>query len=179
MSFRRGFVALPAAVCALATHALVYGTLWPTDSVHGYFSWYEPVVVALSLGSLVAVAASVVLASRGRRLPSFGVRARPLAAASLAFLLAQETLERSVALGRLAAPSLAPSQWVLLFVGIAVTALALSVALRAGHALAVRLVARPHVRSSAVRTLVALVLPARRRPLAERFGLRAPPLLPA
>jgi hypothetical protein len=52
----RAVVVLPAAVCALATHGLVYRSLWPSNAAHGYFAWYEPLVGGLSVASLLAVA---------------------------------------------------------------------------------------------------------------------------
>jgi hypothetical protein len=171
---------VPAAVCALATHALVYRSLWPSDAAHGYFAWYEPLVGGASLASLLGVVAAVFVASSGRRLPPLTLRARPLACTSLAFLLAQETLERSTVLGRFALPSLSPEQWIVLVAGIAATALALTLAARAGHAAACRLLSRPEPArrdAAPLRWSVVTAVPRRPRPLAVRSGLRAPPLL--
>jgi hypothetical protein len=176
----RAVVLLPAAVCALATHALVYRSLWPSDGAHGYFAWYEPLVGGLSLASLLGVGGLVALVARGRRLPQLTIRARALACTSLAFLLAQETLERSAALGRFALPSLSPSQWIVLVAGIAATALALTAALRAGHAAVRRLLSPPapeRPRALPLRWSIVTVAPRRIRPLAAQSGLRAPPLL--
>jgi len=176
----RAVVVFPAAVCALATHGLVYRSLWPSDGAHGYFAWYEPLVGGLSLASLLAVGGLVLVAARGRRLPPLRLRARSLAYTSLAFLLAQETLERSAALGRIAPPSLSPAQWIVLVAGTAATAVALTAALRAGHAAVRRFLsppAPPRPRSAPLRWSIVTVAPRRPRPLAARSGLRAPPLL--
>src|SRR5207253_7041432 len=71
---------LATAVCALATHALMYRTLWPSDAVHGYLGWYEPLVGALSLASLFGLVALVAVAPAARRRGlSFHVGARSLA----------------------------------------------------------------------------------------------------
>jgi len=176
----RAVVVFPAAVCALATHGLVYRSLWPSVGAHGYFAWYEPLVGGLSLASLLAVGGLVLVAARGRRLPPLRLRARSLAYTSLAFLLAQETLERSAALGRIAPPSLSPAQWIVLVAGTAATAVALTAALRAGHAAVRRFLsppAPPRPRSAPLRWSIVTVAPRRPRPLAARSGLRAPPLL--
>jgi len=183
---------LPAAVCALATHALLYGTLNPADGLHGYFGWYEPAVAALSIASLLGLAglvASAALAPRvGRAVRSAaastapaGATARSLGATSLAFLLTQETLERSIAAGHPAFAVLSPSQWLVVLAGIALCATALALLLRAGRVVAARLLAdperRPRRRFQPSWTVSVAVPGARPRPLAERFGLRAPPLL--
>jgi hypothetical protein len=175
----RAVVVLPAAVCALATHGLVYRSLWPSDAPHGYFVWYEPLVAGLSVASLLVVAALVLLAARGRRLPSLAIRARSLVHTSLAFLLVQETVERSAGAGRFALPSLSLSQWIVLVAGTAATAFAVTTALRAGRA-AVRHLLTPSEprarRAEPIRWTVVTVVARRPRPLAGRSGLRAPPL---
>jgi hypothetical protein len=94
---------LPAvAVCALATHALAYRTLWPSDGVHGYFGWYEPAVAVASLVSLAGLVGFVALAYAARRSgrplgwvatvdapASTAATVRSLVTSSLAFLLIQ------------------------------------------------------------------------------------------
>src|SRR5690242_11381350 len=101
-----------AALCALAAHALVYGTFAPADGMHGYFGWYEPLVGMLSVGAVVALLAFFGMAWLGRmpRLrPGPAVSARSLAFATFVFLVGQETLERSLASGSFAPASFTPS----------------------------------------------------------------------
>jgi hypothetical protein len=164
------------AVCALAAHAVVYGTFWPTDGAHGYFGWYQPLSVA-SLAGLVALLAVPQLRSLVPwRTVSVGESARSLAASSLAFLLTQESLERTLAGGHPAFAAFTPSQWLLLLLAVAAAALALSFALRAvlGRAQAP---AAPAPTAPAETWSVRVGRPRRARPLAERFALRAPPSL--
>jgi hypothetical protein len=163
------------AVCALAAHAVVYGTLWPSDPAHVYFGWYEP----LSLLSLaVVVGLLAVPRLRGLvpwRILSVSQTARALGASSLAFLVVQESVERTFAAGHPAFAAFTPSQWLLVLLVLAAAALALSFALRA-------VLGRPAARPVSAPALVHegwSVLPAtprRSRPLAGRFALRAPPL---
>jgi len=172
---------LATAVCALATHALMYRTLWPSDAVHGYLGWYEPLVGALSLASLIGLVALVAVAPATRRPGlSFHLGARSLAYSTLAFVLAQETLERSLEAGRIASPALAPEQWIALVAGVAATAFALAVAVRGGGAVVRRILGAPPAQARSRRVLpgwsLATVRPHRLRPLADRFALRAPPL---
>jgi hypothetical protein len=184
---------LPAAVvCALAAHALVYRTLTPADGMHGYFGWYEPVVAVASalclFGLVVLVAVAVVARRLGRPLrravaepAPLAVGARSLAAASLAVFLLQEALERSVALGHPSVAALAPSDWLTLLATVAVVSFLLSAALRVGREVVRRVLGSPGrrvrlrgVAGWSIRTAQAFRL----RPLAGRFALRAPPLLP-
>lgn len=58
---------LPVLVCALAAHAAVYGSLVPSDSMHGYMGVYEAVVGVtwlMALAVLVVVATTFVLLER-------------------------------------------------------------------------------------------------------------------
>jgi hypothetical protein len=164
-----------AAVCALAAHAVVYGTPWPTDGAHDYFGWYQP----LSLASLLAVLGLLAVPRLRRFVPwrplSVGDSARSLAVSSLAFLVVQESLERSLASGQLAFAAFTPSQWLLLLVAVAAAALALSFALRAVLGRAV-VPAPPARRVAAVPWSIRAGSRRRTRPLAERFALRAPPV---
>jgi hypothetical protein len=161
---------LVSALCALAAHAVVYGSLAPADGAHGYFGWYQP----LALAGLVALV--VLRRFVPWRALSLADSTRTLAAWGFAILIVQESLERSLASGHVAFAAFTPSQWLLLLLALAAAALVLSFALRAvlGRApatpapAAARVAAgwslRPHSRR-------------RSRPLAERFALRAPPLL--
>jgi hypothetical protein len=164
---------LPAAVCALGAHALLYGTFRPGDGLHGYFGWYEPALALAALASLLVLRP----ASLRMGYP-IGETARRLSVTALFVLLAQESLERSLQAGHPAFAVLSASQLLVLVAGVAAAALALAVALRAGHAVAALLVRSHTVRR---RTLapwsVVTVRRRQARPLAERFALRAPPLL--
>ena len=163
------------AVCALAAHAVVYGSFWPADGAHAYFGWYEP----LSLASLAALAGVLAVPRLRGLVPwrtfSVAESARSLAVSSLAFLLAQESVERTLVSGHPAFAAFTPSQWLLLLVSVAVAALALSFALRAvlGRASTASAPApSPVAKGWSIRSASAR----RARPLAERFALRAPPV---
>jgi len=163
---------LPAAVCALGAHALLYGTFRPGDGLHGYFGWYEPALAVASLAALVLLRPAWLRT----RLP-IGETVRRLSTAALLVLLAQESLERSLQSGHPVFAVLTPSQWLVLLAGLAATALALAVALRAGHVVVSLLrgdrPARPRV---AMGWSIVTVTLGPARPLAQRFALRAPPL---
>jgi hypothetical protein len=164
---------LTAAVCALGAHALLYGTFRPGDGLHGYFGWYEP---ALSLAALVSLLLLRPACLRMRY--PIGETTRRLSVTALFVLLAQESLERSLQAGHPAFAALTPSQLLVLLAGIAAAALALAVALRAGHVVAALLVrSRTFRRRTLARWSVVTVRRRRARPLASQFALRAPPLL--
>ena len=163
---------LSAAVCALGAHALLYGTFRPADGLHGYFGWYEPALAVVSVAALVLFRP----ARLRTRLP-IGDTARRVSTTALFVLLAQESLERSLQSGHPAFATLTPSQWLVLLVGVAGTALVLACALRAGHAVVSLLFARRSPRLRADGWSVVTVCRRSARPLAERFALRAPPLL--
>jgi hypothetical protein len=186
---------LPAvALCALAAHALVYRTLWPSDGVHAYFGWYEPLVAAVSLAALAGllgfVAVALVARRCGRPLRPRGwttsadtlpATARSLGSASLVLLLLQESVERSVEAGRPAFQAFSPSQWLVLLACLAALSLLLALGLRAARAVVRRALEAPPRRRADDRWLATgrrLAADGRRRlrPLAERFALRAPPL---
>ncbi len=162
-----------AAVCALGAHALLYGTFRPGDGLHGYFGWYEP---ALAVVSLVAVLVCRPAWLR-TRLP-IGETVRQVSTTALFVLLAQESLERSLQAGHPVFAALTPSHWLVLLVGVAATAFVLACALRAGHVVVSLLFAggSPRWRAHTGWSVVT-VTPRSARPLAERFALRAPPLL--
>jgi hypothetical protein len=162
---------VPAAVCALGAHALLYGTFRPGDGLHAYFGWYEP---ALALASLVALL--MLRPSSLKSLQPVGETARRLSTIALVVLLAQESLERSLNAGHPAFATLTPSQWLVLLAGIGATALVLAFALRAGQAFAA-LLQRKHARRALAPARWSVVVDAGRRlrPLASRSALRAPP----
>jgi hypothetical protein len=162
---------IPAAVCALGAHALLYGTFRPGDGLHGYFGWYEPALAGASLAALLLVRPACL-----RSRTPLGETQRRLSTTAILVLLVQESLERTLQAGHPAFTALTPSQLLVLLLGIGVTALLLAFALRAGQAV-VGLLRR--LRRTRVITVARWnVVPARTRrarPLAERFALRAPP----
>jgi len=164
---------IPAAVCALGAHALLYGSFRPADGLHGYLGWYEPAV------ALLAIAAVLVTRPAAWRSPlPIGETARGLATWALFVVLAQESLERSLQVGHPAVAAMTPSGWLVLVAGLAATAFVLALALRAGQAVYtfftdVRVHRSPVLVGNAV---VAVVLPSA-RPLAGNVALRAPPSL--
>jgi hypothetical protein len=180
-----------AAVCALAAHALVYRTLTPADGMHGYFGWYEPVVAVASAACLVGLLSLLAVAVVARRLgrpirhglaepAPLASSVRSLAAASLAFFLVQEALERSVALGHPSVAVLAPSDWVTLLAAVAVVSFVLAAALRLGREVVRRVLgarSRPVRLRGVAGWSIRTARPIRPRPLAGRFALRAPPPL--
>ena len=162
---------LAGAVCALGTHALLYGTFSPDDGLHGYLGWYEPAVALVALAALAVVRPA---ALRSRR--PIADTARRVATAALFVVLAQESLERTVQQGQPPVVALRPSEWLVLLAGVALTSLALAVALRARQ-VALDLLSDRRARRSYAARAWSVVTAHRRstRPLAERFALRAPP----
>jgi hypothetical protein len=165
---------LPAAVCALGAHALLYRTFRPGDGVHGYFGWYEPLLAGASLVALL-----LVRPSRLRTRQPIADTTRRVSTAALFVLLAQETLERSLQSGHVAFAALTPSQWLVLLCGIVATAVTLACALRAGQVMLTVLLRDHTVPRLDNRARWSVVIAALRpaRPLASGFALRAPPLL--
>jgi hypothetical protein len=121
---------VPAALCALAAHAVIYASFWPSDGEHVYFAWYEPLVVGLGVGAALALAvlAMAALLGHGRKwtrrlhgsLPAadasgadLAARTVGLARAAIVLLFLQETLERSLATRQLTPASFSPSTWCL------------------------------------------------------------------
>jgi hypothetical protein len=186
--------ALAPVVCALGTHAIVYRTLWPTDGIHGYFGWYEPAVAAASVLSLIYLLTLLLVVWFARRFDrplskpavqpphSLAEGARRLALCSLIVLLVQESLERSLEAGYPSFAVFPPWQWLILLIGIALTSLTVALSLSLGEA-AVRWVladsvSPPFAAQQAKPSWSVVTNSWRRlRPLAERFALRAPPVL--
>jgi hypothetical protein len=187
---------LPVALCALAGHLALYRTLLPSNGAHAYLAWYEPAVAGLSLTSVVVFGLLLAAAALGRdslrrklvrllvpatRQPvpasTRGVR---LALASVAFLVTQETFERSISVGHLSPAGFDSPQIVLVLAVVAALAALLAVFERSCSEL-VELVARGLPRVALRRAPLAFpaarpVLARRRNPLAELRGLRAPPV---
>src|SRR5262245_10171253 len=188
---------LPVALCALAGHFALYGTVAPSTGDHAYFVWYEPVVAGLSILALVVLVGlllAVVLGHdelRSRVVPALlpaaarplpvSVRAVRLGLASAAFLAVQETFEPSLSEGRLAPTALGSSQLLLVLLVLAAAATVVALVERSCSRLIAR-VARPLVfrvdrKASAWFPPVRPLTVRRRSPLAQQRGLRAPPLL--
>jgi hypothetical protein len=187
LSVRLGRATVAAALCAQATHVVVYGSLLPTAGAHGYLTWYLPVLAVLSIVALVLVPASLAANASGRRfLPAVLPERAPghqvvdvarLTFSSGAFLLAQESLERSVGTGGLHIASFEPFSWLILVFVLVLSAAAVVAIEHTLDALADRLTVvapgREKIRSTwASKT----ARPVRRHPLSLHRGLRAPPL---
>lgn len=177
---------IEAAACALAAHALLYRTLLPADGMHGYFTWYEPAVAFASLLSVTWLLFAVVHAARGRASAPcsapFGPTFGRLFASTFLFVLVQESLEGMAASGRPAVAMFTPTAVLALAAAAAVVALALAAARCLGRAVVhalLRMRATRVAHADAQRWHVALAPVVRPRPLAERFGLRAPPFAAA
>src|SRR5262245_9331376 len=140
--------------------------------MHGYFGWYEPALAVVALGALLQFRPSWL-----RTQLSIGETVRRVSSGALFFIIAQESLERSLQSGQPSFAVLTPSQWLVLLAGIFATALVLALALRAGRAVAalVRRVRAPRILPVTGWSVVT-VTRRQARPLAERFALRAPPL---
>ena len=184
---------LPVALCALAGHLALYGSLVPSTGDHAYFFWYEPLIAGLSLVALALLAGLLLAATIGdgsarRRavslLPSAtrsvpgSVRAVRITLSSLAFLACQETLERTLSEGRLAPAAFGSSQILLVLAVVAAAATIVAVVERSCARL-IAFVARPPMH---LRRLTTIPFPAarvvrirRRHPLGRLRGLRAPP----
>ena len=190
---------LPAVVlCAFAAHAAVYGSVAPGDTGHSYFGWYGPIVTSISTASLVllpvALAASLggrpsrlgrvarlVLTGRGG---AHGLwrRTAEVAIGSLCFLIAQETLERSVETNTLGPPHFGTFTWLVLVAAVASGAILVALLCRAVDGLVDELlgrsVSRSHATAPIIRRPALAAAGARPRPLAIHGALRAPPVLP-
>jgi hypothetical protein len=187
---------LPVALCALAGHLALYGSLVPSSGEHSYFVWYEPLVAGLSIVALGLLAALLLAAVLGRvelrqrivrvLLPAaarplpVNVRAVRLALAGVASLACQETGERSLSEGRLAPVTLASSQ-LLVVLGVVAAAAAVLAFVERSCSRLIALVARPFARRAERVTRAWFPAPRpltvrRRSPLAQLRGLRAPPL---
>jgi len=170
--------------------------LLPSDHVHGYFGWYASAIGVLSLAALVALAVLMtagLAGASGTWITRLRAALRPqkadvssarctggLAASSVVFLVIQESLERSVELGRPALAVFTPSTWLLLA---GVSALIASIVVWLTRSCTALI---DHVFAAAVhRGLTAEAVPncarralaelPRRHPLADRRGTRAPP----
>jgi hypothetical protein len=164
---------IPAAICALGGHALLYGSFRPDDGLHGYLGWYEPALALLAIAAVLLIRPA---AWRSRL--AIGETARGFATSALFVVLAQESLERSLHVGHPAVAAMTPSGWLVLVAGLAATAFVLALALRAGQA-AYASFTGVRVRRSSLpigNAVVAAVLPIA-RPLAGNVALRAPPAL--
>jgi hypothetical protein len=184
---------LTAAMCALATHAVLYRSFWPTEGVHGYLGWYEAFVGVLSAISALGVAAVVVrkalLCGEGRRVlavPAGSSRsarglAREIGASGLLVLVLQESVERAVESGQVTVAPFTPGQLLVVLAAVAAISSAIAFALSAGGALVRRIVAadRPPARTVAQTLSRWSVACSELRPprtLAVGHALRGPPV---
>ena len=100
-------------LCVETAHAVVYGSIFPDDGEHAYFTWFIPVVGALSFAALALTPILLAIGRvSGRRVSLAGilpVRRRGhalravalLALSSSALFVLQESLERTAATGAL------------------------------------------------------------------------------
>jgi hypothetical protein len=182
---------LPVAAVALATHAVVYRALLPADGDHGYFGWYAPLVAGLSVAALIGTLGVLLARVTGFEAswvprvaappePSGGVSfaVSRLAGKALAFLVVQETLERSIPVRSLELAQFSPLQWLVVVAAITLAALVLVSASR-GRSLLVRRLDGPRpTATAAARVKLATArgfAAVARNPLASFRGLRAPP----
>jgi len=111
--------------CALVTHVAVYRSVLPDDRLHAYLSWYAPLVAVASVCSMFAIAAgglwpgSAVARPISLFLPARTTRCRArtvggLAIGALAFLVLQESLERSLDAGAFTVATFDVSIWPML-----------------------------------------------------------------
>ncbi len=187
---------VPVLLCALGGHLALYRTLSPSGGVHAYFGWYETVVAGLSVAALAVLAGLLAVAAFGNEplrrrvapvlLPTTtgplpgSVRAVRLALASIGWLVCQETIERTLSEGRVAAAGFAPSQVLVVLAAIGAAAALVALVERSCSQLIALVVPRLlRLRARVARRSFAPtrpVLARRRNPLAELRGLRAPPL---
>ena len=186
----RWFVA--SAVCALVAHAAVYRSVLPDDKLHGYFGWYVPLVAMASLCSLLAVViGGLCPGSRAARLIARCVPARSttcrggtvagLTLGGLAFLVVQESFERSLDAGAFSLVTFDGSTWPVLL-GVLVLAAAAIVAVgRTAVVWSDRVFAVRPLRARMTRVLprvgVGRVVVRKSALLGWHAGLRAPPLV--
>jgi hypothetical protein len=171
----------------LTAHAALYRSFRPGDGVHSYFGWYEPAVAVLSAASALVVVAAAVAAMLGRRSRTLAaLRATPptvrsavrLAAFAIGWLVVQETIERSVGAGAFEPATFGAARWSIIVGATAIAAGALTLLARVSVALVVALVATTPKRVARLRGVARLTVsvpPRKRRALADRRGLRAPP----
>jgi hypothetical protein len=184
--------ALASMMCALVAHVALYESLLPGDGEHSYLTWYAPLVTAASACSVVAIVAGGLFA-RSRvacviaiLLPARTTRFRArtvggLAFGALAFLVAQESLERSVDAGAFTLATFDVSTWPVLVAALGLSAAAVLAIGRTAVVLSEPL----RCESPADRVLVGMLLSPGRAsdatpkaaPLGRHAGLRAPPLI--
>jgi hypothetical protein len=179
-------------MCALTTHAVLYGSFWPTEGVHGYLGWYEALVGVLSAISVLGVAAVVVRKALLRRggprelaAPAGSSRsvlglAGEIGASGLLVLVLQESVERAVESGHVTVAQFTPSQLLVVLAATAAISSVVAFALSAGGALVRRIVAadRPQARAVAQTSSRWSVVCSELRPprtLAVGHALRGPP----
>jgi hypothetical protein len=185
----------PAVLIALAAHTVLWGAWAPSDGEHAYFGWYAPLVTGAGAAGLAGLLALVAVAAVGRRHPRAAalvrrilpgrslplrLRAFQLACGALGWLVAQESIERSLQEGRVSLLALDARDLLLVLLATGLGALLVALAERGSGRLARALLHRelpPAPRRAAVRLgrprPVALRLLS---PLACSLGRRGPPL---
>jgi len=181
-----------AMACALIAHAAVYHSFVPGDGMHGYFAWYVPVVAAASACSLLAILVGGLCAGSrparliGALLPARSTRYRGgsvagLASGGLAFLILQESLERSFNGGGLTLATFHASAWPVLMAVLFLTAAAILAVGRTAVVLSERALAdradRPRSTRLPQRRGSGPIVVRKNALLGWHAGLRAPPLV--
>jgi hypothetical protein len=187
----------PAVLIALAAHTALWGAWAPSDGAHAYFGWYAPLVTAGGAAGLLGLLLLVAVAALGRRVPraaalvrrvlpaprdqGLRLRAFQLAAGALGWLVAQESIERTLQEGRVSLLALDARDLLLVLLATGAGALLVALAERGSGRLARALLAGrdlPPARRAAVR-LARPRMVARRplSPLACSLARRGPPLL--
>jgi hypothetical protein len=184
---RLGRRSLAVLVCALAAHALAYGSLVPGDGLHDYLRAYEAVVGAVSVVALIAAVDAITVAvlrpgserlrllGRPPRRPAFGRRPASLASAAFVVVILQELLERSLS-GEAAA--LGTGALLVMLFAVAAVGAAIALVERLCGAVITAVLGRRtrFPRLAPVSHALRAPRSARRRSvLAGRHGVRAPP----
>jgi hypothetical protein len=190
----------PVAMCALVAHAALYGAWRPAGAEHAYFRWYEPAVLALAVAGATMLAAALALAVLARRWPALGRWPAAFAGAldaghpgqaavrlvpwGVAWLVGQETVERSITAGSLAPAVLDASAWLIALGVLTACAYALDWLGYWSRRLVRGVLGRPGRPRAADGAVARAVAPAavdrrRRAPLADRRAMRAPPVAAA
>jgi hypothetical protein len=176
------------ALCAQLAHAVIYGSVFPAGGVHRYLTWYVPLVLVLSVGALALVPVSIVtrFLTGGRISPAsflperdpdaaLGAVAR-LALSSAAFLLVQESIERSALADGLHLATFSPLSSIVAAIVLVFAAATVVAVERTLDGLGERTRRIGRVRTAHAEAWSATVAHvARRRPQSSHGGLRAPP----
>ena len=179
-------------MCALVAHVAVYQSLLPVGPQHAYFAWYAPIVAGASVASVLAIVVGGLVSGSGAArivgtlLPPRATRVESrtiggLALAALAFLVAQESLERSLEAGAFTVATFDMSTWPMLVAVLALCATAVLAIGRTAVALSNPVAGKVPARRRRSRMLPGpahtVDLAPHAAPLGRHAGLRAPPLV--